>query len=1017
MFKKPIYLLHPYLTKFPFYRTWHEFKYHNHFHWAVFLLYSFSILSLLFSFLFPREVKAAYTVRPDHPRIYITKERLPIFRERAKPTGTHAQEYNNIITNADKYMNDTTTSISSLFYGEYGGVALGYAFLYKLGEIEGFNYTGHSTPAEYGQKAKQLLLQYAQTADADSIKMAIAYDWLYELLNESEKTTVVNAIIAKTSFAWRTDFFSESRGGEAPIAGLAFYGDGINDTKAKEFLDFFITKWVSGRILAENMMAGKEGGASSQAWGYPSGAAKINAKVFDAWLTATGENYFEKSTFVKGISNWITYLTYPRIVDKKTRPVKFADDLLEDQNTGEWWTYHPLFSIIASRYSELGDNTIASLAQFLLEKRTPVGWANFQSSPWSIIWWNKNIPAKSPDELNLPLTKYFDGMGTVVMRSGWDVSETSPDTEAHFIAQPYFYFGHDHFHQNSFVISKKGWLALDSGTRDMADGTLHEGNYNYRAIAHNTVIVYNPDEVFKFPEISTKTTNDGGQRILRGYGPNYPDVYPGSIYDVGGVKEFESLEGQYDYTLGDATRAYNSPDVTESYGTTNAPKISLFTRQFVYLRPQAAGGNEFFVVFDRVNSTNANFPKRWLLHSAYEPKLNGTEQPVTCGSHAEGHSQSTNSDLVTITNTAGTNSGRLFSKTLLPELGKFKINKIGGQGYATTPKPGNNQGNASLAGVEPNTNSLITEKWTITFINSTDFNASTDVRGNAGTGSTTTNWSSSGYLYKVKIPTTAWSGTPAAGDTFTFETKTGHQFEDAQCNNWPTYRTWQEWHGAWRVEVEPTVVQTDDLFLHVLQPTDASVNQMAPSSRIDSTDGNMTGALVDNRLVLFGKSGKYPGQVKYNLKGTGAVKNLLVDLTPFIKYTLEDKDLTTNQTTTRAITASDQGTLYFEITLASEHQITLTPGNQPIITLTKSVDQTQAYPGNILTYTITYKNVGNKEAKEAIIEDKIPSQTTYLLGSATNNGNYDSTNNKIIWNIGNLQPGQSGSLSFKVKVE
>ena len=38
-------------------------------------------------------------------------------------------------------------------------------------------------------------------------------------------------------------------------------------------------------------------------------------------------------------------------------------------------------------------------------------------------------------------------------------------------------------------------------------------------------------------------------------------------------------------------------------------KLEHFTRQFVYLRP------EVFVIFDRVVSTRAEFPKRWLLHT------------------------------------------------------------------------------------------------------------------------------------------------------------------------------------------------------------------------------------------------------------------------------------------------------------------------------------------------------------------------------------------------------------------
>jgi heparin/heparan-sulfate lyase len=53
--------------------------------------------------------------------------------------------------------------------------------------------------------------------------------------------------------------------------------------------------------------------------------------------------------------------------------------------------------------------------------------------------------------------------------------------------------------------------------------------------------------------------------------------------------------------------------------------MSEFTRAFLYLRPNA------FVIFDRVESTQADFAKTWLLHSAYEPELIETTACVSNG--------------------------------------------------------------------------------------------------------------------------------------------------------------------------------------------------------------------------------------------------------------------------------------------------------------------------------------------------------------------------------------------------
>lgn len=42
----------------------------------------------------------------------------------------------------------------------------------------------------------------------------------------------------------------------------------------------------------------------------------------------------------------------------------------------------------------------------------------------------------------------------------------------------------------------------------------------------------------------------------------------------------------------------------------------------------------------------------------------------------------------------------------------------------------------------------------------------------------------------------------------------------------------------------------------------------------------------------------------------------------------------------------------------------------------------EANPGDIVMYTITYRNVGTVEAREARVVDPIPSETTYVSGSA-----------------------------------
>ncbi len=100
----------------------------------------------------------------------------------------------------------------------------------------------------------------------------------------------------------------------------------------------------------------------------------------------------------------------------------------------------------------------------------------------------------------------------------------------------------------------------------------------------------------------------------------------------------------------------------------------------------------------------------------------------------------------------------------------------------------------------------------------------------------------------------------------------------------------------------------------------------------------------------------------------------------------------------------------------ADHIFILPGGTTPTITLSKSVDKTQAASGDTLTYTLSYTN-GSQAVTNTRIEDPIPTGTTYVIGSATNNGTYDQPNNKVIWNLGNLAAGASGNMTFQVRVQ
>jgi len=116
--------------------------------------------------------------------------------------------------------------------------------------------------------------------------------------------------------------------------------------------------------------------------------------------------------------------------------------------------------------------------------------------------------------------------------------------------------------------------------------------------------------------------------------------------------------------------------------------------------------------------------------------------------------------------------------------------------------------------------------------------------------------------------------------------------------------------------------------------------------------------------------------------------------------------------------------------------------------LTKTVDKTEAAPGEELTYTIKYKNIGDKDALNVVITDPIPDHTTFVSGSlcldkdcngvcdptdvsytddaGDDQAEYDEVNNLVRFRVGEgadetnggtVAPGVEGCVLFKVRIE
>jgi hypothetical protein len=144
------------------------------------------------------------------------------------------------------------------------------------------------------------------------------------------------------------------------------------------------------------------------------------------------------------------------------------------------------------------------------------------------------------------------------------------------------------------------------------------------------------------------------------------------------VLAFEA-PGDYAYVKGDATDAYRSAGFNRRHDGPRA-KIAHFSRELAFFPDSPF---PFLVVLDRVSSLNADWPKKWLLHSINEPAFpDGVVLAVEVADHIVRYA----ADLTVLTRTelGGLDGkyqydGKLFVKTLLPEAPV--IRKVGGTGY------------------------------------------------------------------------------------------------------------------------------------------------------------------------------------------------------------------------------------------------------------------------------------------------------------------------------------------------
>ncbi|MBI3772159.1 MAG: VanZ family protein [Gammaproteobacteria bacterium] len=438
---------------------------------------------------------------------------------------------------------------------------------------------------------------------------ALAYDWLYSDWSESQRQQLRDKLAHGCNYlidVIRSAPFSPYNVTlyTGPIQALmacsiALYKD---DSRGEPVMAFTADLWQNRALPVWRQVMGKNGGWHEGADHVGEGIGQAIYQLPNMWRSATGEDYFKTESGIRGFLDFLVY---------RIRPDGAKMHL---GDSGSFNRDAPDRLALALEYHHTAAYSLATPPK----DPVPTSW------PWGPLSDNRLYEPNAITQL--PLTRYFDGIGLVVMRSGW-----GPDATYITFKAGDNYSSFTHLDQGSFTLYKGGALAIDSGLYDDY-GTDHHVNYAYQTIAHNVATITDPDESGAisnndFNSAPRPIANDGGQRRVGGDIEIYPNPLDiaewkarRDIYHTGSITHLQEKNGVVSITA-DITAAYTNKFSGEGTLSSRTLRVNRYLRTVIYDRI-----NDLFLVYDSITKTNPSFTSRWLIHFQEQPVLTAPNQ-------------------------------------------------------------------------------------------------------------------------------------------------------------------------------------------------------------------------------------------------------------------------------------------------------------------------------------------------------------------------------------------------------
>jgi Heparinase II/III-like protein len=450
--------------------------------------------------------------------------------------------------------------------------------------------------------------------------VALAYDWAYPLWTPRERTEMADWLRVeidqwvdgdRISRASPSPFRNDSARGASGLvaAGLTLFDEEPYRASAQKALAYALSYY--NEILQAHQYAGADGGLTEGTF-YGSLTAWSQAMAAEMLFTGAGISRGYRSPFFEARLRYAIHAAWPGYVTNQFglathQPAPVFGDARRGP-TGSTLLHRATVLLLGKR---LHDDEAARHAYAVVNRRETDRAYTREWGLYDLLLWS---PAVSPT-MPTALAYRERTLGQIFARSDW----SDGATWISFNAGPHL-DTHQHYDAGNLTIHRGGVdLLVDSGSFD-AFGTRHWFNYYVRTVAHNTLLINDPEERWDriwagVPE--DLTVNDGGQRTQAPLTPaptlrQYLDNR--DAYDHATIERYQAGEWGV-YSKANLTNAYQNPryQSTRPNRVRNRVKVHHVGREVVYLR-RREGRRDGIVVFDRIVSADPSFRKAVLWH-------------------------------------------------------------------------------------------------------------------------------------------------------------------------------------------------------------------------------------------------------------------------------------------------------------------------------------------------------------------------------------------------------------------